>query len=282
MTECPNAPSPNGPPLRRASDAAPPAGDSADAENVEALYRLWRSGALDTAQVAAVAPVDALFAWHAQRRIDEAEFAALIAAQEVHEVLITDVAAERNVEVDAEQARQAILASALRARVAALDLVVARDTAGEDELRPVLKATQLLAEGVGIHLVFVSPATPPGGANPLPPPGTSLTVLFRAYSASASLRSAVKCEAVFSCPAMSGELYCRVVLPLPIVKGGRRRLFVSVLDNDSRHPIKLPPTVAELFQEKYLQRLEVLSRPANDAGGLGGLLKGTIGRILGR
>jgi hypothetical protein len=205
-----------------------------------------------------------------------------MSAQDVQEVVITDLAPARSSEVDEAQKRAAILISAFRSRLSSLDDVVVKDTVGIDDLQAVLDATQPLPDGVGIHMLFTSPAIAPEGSNPLPPPLTPLNVQCRAYVASASIHSAVKCEAVFSSPALAAEFYCRIVLPLPVVKGGRRRLFVCVLDNETRQPINLPPLVAELFQEKFIQELKVLRKPAPESGGLGGLVKGTFGRLLGR
>jgi hypothetical protein len=269
-------------PARRASDATTPGGPVSAIDDAEAWYRDLRSGARTIAEISTLAPLDVIFGWHAQRKVSEEEFAALMAAQEVHEVVVTDIAASKNAELDAEQKRNAALVSAFKARLGQLDQSTPQIEAGEADMSAVLQATQPLPDGVGLRVVFASPPAPPEGAGPLPPPGTTLTLLCRAYVGSASIRSAVKCEAVFASPALPGEFYCRIVVPLPVMKGGRRRLSVSVLDNETRHPVKLPPEIGELFQEKYIQELHVLRKPAPEAGGLGGLVKGTLGRFLGR
>lgn len=269
-------------PARRASDATTPGGPPSKIDDAEAWYADLRSGARPIAEIATLAPLDVIFGWYAQRKVSEAEFAALMAAQEVHEVVITDIAASKNAELDAEQKRNAALVSAFKARLGQLDQSTPQNESGEEDMRAVLAATQPLPDGVGLRVVFVAPATPPEGSGPLPPPGTTLTLLCRAYVGSASVRSAVKCEAVFASPALPGEFYCRIVVPLPVMKGGRRRLSMSVLDNETRRPVKLPPEIAELFHEKFIQELHVLRKPAADSGGLGGLVKGTLGRILGR
>lgn len=274
---------PAGVPVRRASDALRPASDAPEAAEHEVWYRALRVGARPVAEIARIVPLDVIFAWHAQRRISEVEFAALMAAQDIQEVVISELAPTRSAEVDETRKHHAVLVSALRSRLAALDQVAVKDSVVEDDLRTVFDAAQPLPDGIGIVMRFASPVTPPEGSGPLPPPLTPLTIQCRAYVASAGIRSAVKCEAVFTSPALPGEFYCRIILPLPIVKGGRRRLFVAVLDNETRQPINLPPEVAELFQEKFILELKVLRKPAQEsAGGLGDLVKGTFGRLLGR
>lgn len=282
MNDAPRPARPTDAPHRRVGDGAAPVAPVA-ADDPEAWYQALRSGARPAAEIAHRVPLDVIFAWYSQRRLSETEFADLMAAHDVQEVRITDLATAAAVE-DAEKERAAALAAAFKSRLAALDLSAKQDSVSEDDLRAVLDASQPLPEGVGIRLVFVSPATPPEGANPLPEAGARLIVSLRAYGASASIRSAVKCEALLACPALPGEVYCRVVLPLPVIRGGRRRLFVSVLDNETRQPLKLPPPVAELFQEKYIEELLVLRASSTEAGGrgLGDLVRGTLGRLLGR
>ena len=266
---------------RRTTDLAAGQGAAVPVDDPESLYQAWRSGAHSLSAMAHLAPIEVIFSWHAQRKISEAEFIALLAAQEVQEVQIGDLPkAERNDE-DAAAQRMSIMVGAVKSRLETLAEISVHDQVGEAELSEVFRTNPSLIDGVGLRIVFSAPPGPPAESGPPPPTGT-LTLLCRAYAASTSIRSAAKCEAVFMSAGLPTDFYCRIVLPMPVIKGGRRRLFVSVLDNETRHPINLPPPVAELFQEKYIQQLQLMRRPGTGGSGLEGLVKRTLARWMGK
>lgn len=265
-------------PKRRVNDAEPAKPLTGDAtDDPEALYSELRAGKRSIESLAAFIPLNVVFTWHAQRKISEVEFAALMAGLEIQQVEIRDIPQHKANEPDAAQQRSDAVIAAFKSRMSNFELSAEQDVITEDDLKSVFLAGTPLLDGVGIAMSFVKseegkpvkPATPP-----------ALTVLCRAFIASKSMQSTVKCEAVFTAGGMTRDLYCRIVLPLPLHKGGRRRLLVSVLDNDTRQPVNLPPEVAELFHEKNLCGLQVLRKSAPASGGIGSAVMGAFGKMF--
>lgn len=267
--------------LRRSSDAivgADSAGSTAVDDDPERLYAELRAGKRSIHSMAPLIPLNIAFLWQAQRRISDDEFAVLMADLEIQEVVIADLPTHRTTEPEAGQQRDAAVIAAFHARMAGFDQVSLQDVISDADMKPVLLAKTPLVDGIGFRMSFArgtddSPAKPGAAAQ--------LTVLCRAYIAS-SAPSSLKCEAVFSGAGLDHELYCRVVVPLPIYKAGRRRLLNVILDNDTRQPVPLPATLAELFHEKDLIDLRLLKKPGAPSGGIGSAVKGAMGILFKR
>ena len=265
-------------PKRRIHDAEPAAPLAKDAsDDPEALYSELRAGSRSIESLAAFIPLNVVFAWHAQRKISEVEFAALMADLEIQQVEIRDIPQHKTNEPDAAQQRSDAVIAAFKSRMSNFELKAEQDVISEDDLKPVFLAATPLLDGIGIAMSFIKSEEGKPVKATTPP---ALTVLCRAFIASKSMQSTVKCEAVFSAGGMARELYCRIVLPLPLHKGGRRRLLVSVLDNDTRQPVNLPPEIAELFHEKNLYGLQVLRKPAPASGGIGSAVIDAFGKMF--
>lgn len=266
------------PPKRRANDVetASPALEMA-ADDPERLYTEWRGGQRSLESLALLVPLNVIFLWQARQRISDPEFAALMAGLEIQEVELRDLPNVKSSETDAEQQRMEAAVAAFKSRMGGFDVVTLQDAITELDMKPVLLSKTPLADGVGFRLAFAR-GPEDGPAKPGTPP--ELTVIGRAYIASQSMQTTVKCEAVFAAPGMEHELYCRVLVPLPLHKGGRRRLLVSVLDNETRQPVKLPPAVAEVFHEKNLFDLRLLKKGGAATPGLGSAVKGAFGRLF--
>jgi hypothetical protein len=267
-------------PLRRSSDPAPgstPA--SGTVGDAEQLLKALRSGAVAVDAIAPQLPLAAVFAWYAEGKMSEAEFFTVLAEQEIDEVQLSDVPLER-ISPTEEVRRQQLAIAGFNARIDALEVRAVLDEVAEGHLSAVLQAATPLADGIGLRMRF---ARPDDGAERAPPgAAAALVVTCRAYIGSPSLPQAVKCEAVFSGAAMPSEHYCRVTLPLPIFRAGRRRLSKTVRDIQTMKPVELPPEASELFHEKYMVGLEVMSKNPLPTGGLGSVVKGALGGLFGR
>lgn len=264
------------PPRRRATDVATVSPLAED--DPERWYEELRAGKRSIQSLVPLLPLNVAFLWHSQHRLSAAEFAALMAGMDVLEVEIGDLPTQKACEPDAEQQRANAVIAAFNSRMANFDAISLPDDIGELELKPVLAARTPLAEGIGIRMAFAK-----GPQDGLAKAGTppELTLTCRAFIASTSMVSAIKCEAVFSAPTMERDLYCRLIVPLPIQKGGRRRLLVSVLDNETRQPVQLPPALAELFHEKNLFELRLLRKSGAATGaGIGSAVKGALGKLF--
>lgn len=267
-------------PLRRSSDLAPrstPANGMVG--DPEQLLRELRSGGVTLDAIAPHLPLAVVFPWYAEWKISEAEFFTVLAEQEIDEVELSDVPLERIPPME-EVRRQKLAIAGFNARIDALKVQVALDEVTESHLSAVLQATTPLADGVGLRMLFAR-ADDADGAAPAAA-AAALVVTCRAYIGSPGLQQAVKCEAVFSGVAMPSERYCRISLPLPIFRAGRRRLSTSVRDIQTTKPVELPPEASELFHEKHLVALQVMSRTPLPAGGLGSVVKGALGGLFGR
>lgn len=280
MSEAEKPPRPTtapAPPKRRANDIPTMSPIELAEDDPERLYAELRAGQRDLASLAPLVPLNVAFLWLSQGKISQAEFDALMADLEILQVELRDLPTRKAAELDREQQRARAVAAAFNARMTSFEPGSPIETIGEVELKSVMQARTPLVDGIGFRMAFAKTAE--GG---LATPGTApeLTVLCRAYIASTSMLSTVKCEAVFSAPTMDVDLYCRIVVPLPLAKGGRRRLLVSVLDNETRQPVKLPPALAELFHEKNLFELRLLKKGDTSAGGLGSAVKGAFGRLF--
>lgn len=267
-------------PKRRVNDAAPttPPNNAGGAiDDPEILFGELRAGRRSIESLAPFIPLNVIFTWHAQRRISEQEFAALMAGLEIHQVDIHDVAQHRPGEPDPAQQRSNAVSAAFKNRMSNFDQVSERETITEEDMKSVFLAATPLVDGVGFALSFVKSEEGKPAPAATPP---ALTVLCRAYIASQSMPSTIKCEAVFSAPGMEHELYCRIVVPLPIHKGGRRRLLVSVQDNETRQPVKLPAEVAEVFHEKYLSGLQLMRKSSAPASGIGAMVFSAFGKMF--
>lgn len=265
--------------LRRSSDTVLDVAPVAVAEDdPERLFAELRAGKRSIHSLAPLIPLNIAFLWQAQRRISDEEFADLMADLEIQEVVIADLPTHQTAAPDAGQQRDAAVIAAFHARMAGFDQVSLQEVIAEGDMKPVLLAKTPLVDGVGFQMNFArgtddSPAKP--GTAP------QLTVLCRAYVAS-STPSTVKCEAVFSGAGLDHDLYCRVIVPLPIYKAGRRRLLNVILDNETRQPVRLPAAVGELFQEKNLFDLRLLKKPGASPSGIGSAVKGAMGLLFKR
>lgn len=263
-------------PKRRANDVesvVPPG--AIDEDDPDHLYQELRAGKRSIEALAPLIPLNVAFLWHAQRRISDVEFAALMAGLDIQHVDIGELADPQTAVAATDPQRANAVAAAFLAKMAAFDLVSLHDLVSELDMKPVLSSRTPLVDGIGIRMAFAK-GPEDGLAKPGTPPG--LTLLCRAYIASVSMQSTLKCEAVFSALGMERDLYCRLVVPLPIQKGGRRRLLVTILDNETRQPVPLPPEVAEYFHEKYLFDLRLLKKAGPPTGGVGSAVKGAFGR----
>lgn len=271
----PPRPHPAAAPKRRANDIptvspAEPADDDPDR-----LYAELRAGQRSLASLVPLLPLNVAFLWLSQGKISQAEFGLLTADLDIQQVEVGELPRHKAAEPDEKQQRANAVAAAFKSRMASFDRASAADLIGEPELKAVLQARTPLVDGVGFRMAFAKATD-----GELAKPGTAaeLTILCRAYIASTSMSSTVKCEAVFSAPGMD-DLYTRLVVPLPLARGGRRRLLVSILDNETRQPVQLPPAVAELFHEKNLFDLRLL-RKSELGSGLGSAVKGALGRLF--
>ena len=265
-------------PKRRSNDLEPAHPNANPATfDPELLYAEMRAGKRSIESLAPLIPLDTAFNWHAQRRITEAEFSALMADLDIQEVLIDDLPTQKSAAQDAEQQRANAITSAFHARMASFDVTTSLDIIGETELKAALLTKTPLVDGIGIRMVFAKTADDSRAKAGTPP---QLTLLCRAYIASTSMQSTVKCEAVFTAPGMDREMYCRIVVPLPIHCGGRRRLLVAILDNETRQPVNLPQAVADVFHEKYLFELQLLKKSTDAGGGFGSAVKGAFQRMF--
>ena len=262
---------------RRAIDAAPTSDVAVTEESPEQLLEALRAGKRSIQSLAPFIPLNVAFMWQTQRLISEAEFSALMAGLEIQEVVIGDIPSQKAREPDGAPQRTDPIVLAFNTRMAGFDIVNLQDAITEIDMKSVLTAKTPLIDGIGIRMSFAK-----GPDDTLAKPGTpaQLTVVCRAYLASTSMQSTLKCEAVFSAKGMERDLYCRVVVPLPIYKGGRRRLQTLVLDNETRQPVPLPPAIGELFHEKYLFDLRLLKKPGAPTGGLGSAVKGALGMFF--
>lgn len=281
MTEPDNNPLSNNAsaaPKRRVNDVEPtnPAAEIA-ADDPERLYQELRAGKRSIQSLAPLIPLNVAFLWQARARISDAEFAVLMSGLDIQEVQIGDLPTLKANEPDPEQQRTAAVIAAFNARMTGFDLVSLQEVISEQDVKPVLMTKTPLVDGVGIRMCFAK-GPEEGLAKAGTPP--ELTLLCRAYIASQSMQSTLKCEAIFSAPGMEHDLYCRIVVPVPIYKGGRRRLLVSVLDNETRQPVRLPPAVAEIFHEKNLFDLRLLKKSGAAGSGLGDAVKGAFGRLF--
>lgn len=276
--EKPHAIAAPAPPKRRANDAESvvPAG-AIDEDDPEHLYRELRAGKRSIESLAPLIPLNVAFLWQTQRRINDEEFAALMAGLDVQHVDIGDLPRQNTAAPGADSQRADAVAAAFQSKMNAFDIVTLHDAVTEIDMKPVLSSRTPLVDGIGIRMAFAK-GPEDGLAKPGTPPG--LTLLCRAYIASVSMQSTLKCEALFSALGMERDLYCRLVVPLPIHKGGRRRLLVSILDNETRQPVSLPPEVAEFFHEKNLFDLRLLMKSGTTPGGVGSAVKGAFGRLF--
>lgn len=276
--EKPHAIAAPAPPKRRANDAESvvPAG-AIDEDDPEHLYRELRAGKRSIESLAPLIPLNVAFLWQTQRRINDEEFAALMAGLDVQHVDIGDLPRQNTAAPGADSQRADAVAAAFQSKMNAFDIVTLHDAVTEIDMKPVLSSRTPLVDGIGIRMAFAK-GPEDGLAKPGTPPG--LTLLCRAYIASVSMQSTLKCEALFSALGMERDLYCRLVVPLPIHKGGRRRLLVSILDNETRQPVSLPPEVAEFFHEKNLFDLRLLKKSGTTPGGVGSAVKGAFGRLF--
>lgn len=265
-------------PKRRANDVesvVPPG--AIDEDDPDHLYQELRAGKRSIEALAPLIPLNVAFLWHSQRRISDVEFAALMAGLDIQHVDIGELADPQTAVAATDPQRANAVAAAFLAKMAAFDLVSLHDLVTELDMKPVLSSRTPLVDGIGIRMAFAK-GPEDGLAKPGTPPG--LTLLCRAYIASVSMQSTLKCEAVFSALGMERDLYCRLVVPLPIQKGGRRRLLVTILDNETRQPVPLPPEVAEFFHEKNLFDLRLLKKSGTTTGGVGSAVKGAFGRLF--
>lgn len=263
-------------PKRRANDVESVApADAIDEDDPDRLYQDLRAGKRSIESLTPLIPLNVAFLWHAQRRISDVEFAALMAGLDIQHVDIGELPQQNMSAPAADSQRADAVAAAFQSKMAAFDLVTLHDVVTELDMKPVLSSRTPLVDGIGIRMAFAK-GPEDGLAKPGTPPG--LTLLCRAYIASVSMQSTLKCEAVFSALGMERDLYCRLVVPLPLQKGGRRRLLVTVLDNETRQPVPLPPEVAEYFHEKNLFDLRLLKKSGTTPRGVGSAVKGALGR----
>lgn len=280
MTDSTKTPPDADAPKRRLNDVPTrdPALEAA-ADDPELLYKELRAGKRSIQSLAALLPLNVAFQWQAQRRISDQEFGLLMAGLDILQVDIGEMPTQKANEPDPDQQRTAAVIAAFKARMANFDTISLVPEITELEMKPVFQTKTPLVDGIGFRLGFAA-GQEDAPAKPGTPP--ALTVLGRAYIASTSLRSAVKCEALFSAVGMEHEIHCRVVVPLPLQKGGRRRLLVSVLDNETRQPVQLPAAVAELFHEKNLFDIRLLKKGDGPGSDLGSALVGAFGKLFHR
>lgn len=265
---------------RRSSDRIPSGvaaqGVTGDAEQ---LLQALRSGAVTIDAIAARLPLAAVFAWYAEGKISESEFFTVVAEQEIHEVELTEAPLARDAATEEAQ-RQKLAIEGFNARIQALGVQLAVDAVTETHLNAVLQASTPLPEGVGVRMLFARADDGDGRAPAGAPPG--LIVTCRAYIGTRSMEQVVKCEAVISGPVMPVERCLRIALPLPVFRGGRRRLSNTVRDLQTMRPLELPPEASELFHERYMVGLELMSKTPLPTGGLGSVVKGALGGLFGR
>ena len=93
---------------------------------------------------------------------------------------------------------------------------------------------------------------------------------------------AIKAELAFSGYDQFGaESYFVATVPLPIIRNGRRKLFMTFTEAGTRTPLKLPPNVAMAFREKFLTKIEILyAKP--EAKGIVGMFSKAVGRVIGK
>ncbi len=117
------------------------------------------------------------------------------------------------------------------------------------------------APGLGIVLEFEKTEDDEDGK------ATNLMVEFRIPPVSRERFSSVRGDAVFSGPLIAEDgIACSIILPLPLFKNGRRRLFATVVDAVSKTPVPLPPDAAMAFREKCLKRIRILGNAPKTRG----------------
>lgn len=73
----------------------------------------------------------------------------------------------------------------------------------------------------------------------------------------------VRAEVVFSkYDQVESTAYFQTSALLPIMKNGRRKLFMTFTEAGTNSVLRIPPNVAMAFREKHLVRIEVLHRKA--------------------
>lgn len=81
---------------------------------------------------------------------------------------------------------------------------------------------------------------------------------MRIQSGSRETSGAVRAEIAFSrYDKLESASYFQASAPLPIMKAGRRKLFMTFTEAGSNSPLRIPPNVAMAFREKHLVRIEV-------------------------
>jgi len=265
---------------RRTSDVdtGPVSGAIAE-DDPELLYSELRTGKRSIESLAPLIPLNLAFLWQMQRRISDAEFAVLMADLDIQEVVIADLPGQKTSAPDTAHQRNDVVVAAFRARMDGFESVSLQDVVTELDMKPVLASRTPLVDGIGVRMLFAKGADDSLAKAGTPP---QLTLLCRAYIASGSMQSSIKCEAVFSAGGMESDLYCRIIVPLPIHKGGRRRLQTTVLDNETRQPVPLPPAIADLFHEKNLFDLRLLKKSGATTASIGSAVKGAMGILFNR
>lgn len=129
--------------------------------------------------------------------------------------------------------------------------------------------------GIGAVLTFEKKEADDDG------PASSFTLEMR-IQPGREFSETARAEAVFGGhPALGNGVTFLVSIPLPLMKNGRRRLFITVVESGTGSPLRLPPEVTMAFREKHLAKIELLHVPLKSKG-LMGLVSKAIGKAMGK
>ena len=219
-------------------------------EDMLVLLEAYRLKEISADSVSGSVELSVLFGWLVSGTVTQEEFDELVDSQSVQEIVLgKDTSADPLLEEPPEVAKVA----ELREKLAAFP---ERTYVESFTSELVAEWTGNADEGlgsVGAVLLFEKKEADDEG------PAISFALEMRAQSANREGSDAIRAEIVFSrYDKLESASYFQASVPLPIVKNGRRKLFMTFTEAGTNSPLRIPPHVAMAFREKYLVRIEAL------------------------
>lgn len=219
-------------------------------EDMLILLEAYRLKEISADSVSGSVELSVLFGWLVNGTVTQAEFDELVDSQSVQEIVLGK---DSSSDPLSEEPPESALISELREKLACFPEKTCVE-AFTSEL--VAEWTGNAADGLGnVGAVFLFEKKESDDEGP----AISFALEMRAQSTNREGSDAIRAEIVFSrYDKLESASYFQASVPLPIVKNGRRKLFMTFTEAGTSVPLRIPPHVAMAFREKYLVRIEAL------------------------
>lgn len=213
------------------------------------LLEAYRKKEISADSVTGSVPMSTMFKWLVDGTMTQEEFDKLVDGGEIHEIVLG-----KDSEGDPLSEEPSLLAMVeeVRARLAAFPEKSMTDSLTPEHVSEWSGNPEENLGGIGVVLTFDKKESDNEG------PAASFTVEMRIHPPGRDHFDTAKAEIVFSGHSSFGDgMFFNAVVPLPLMKRGRRKLFMTIVEAGTRAPLRIPPDVAMAFREMHLTEIEI-------------------------